>query len=64
MFLLLFVTAAAGDINFADHVAVGAVGLVELITDIDGMYEILRLGSCRDILLGLIQQGVTDLSIL
>src|SRR6185369_16793292 len=64
VFLLLFVTAATGDIFAAGQMTIAAVGFDYFITDINRMHEVLRLAPCRNILLRLIQDGMTDLAIL
>src|SRR6185369_9463853 len=64
VFLLLFVTAATGDIFAADQMTIAAVGFNYFMTDINRVHEVLRLAPCRNILLRLIQDGMTDLAIL
>ena len=64
LWLLLPLIPLAGNIVAAGRVAVAAVGFDEFISDIDRMNEFRHALSGRDVLLGLVEDVVTDLAIL
>jgi len=61
---MLTVATAAWDIFSPNQMTVAAVGLVQFIPDVNRMDKVLWLGSCRDILLYLVQNGMADFAFL
>ena len=57
-------TAASRDILTVGHVAIAAVGLEQLVANIRRMHEIINLCPRRDVLLYLVEYGMTEVAIL
>ena len=64
VFLLFSVASATGNVFSTGHVTFGAVCLIEFVTDIDRMDEVLRFAAGRDVLLYLVKDIVAKLAVL
>ena len=62
--VLLFLAFATGYIDTGGSMAVAAIGLHYFISDVNRMHKLSHLRTFRDVLLGLVDHGVTQVAIL